>query len=275
MVRCDMEGVTGIVSYEQTKPGSPEYIFGQSMLHSDLMALVQGLLKAGADEIVLYDGHVSGRNIDLSILPEKVNVISGKPPYRADWAGGLDDSFTGAILLGFHSKYGTPKGLLHHSYEHDIRNLCLNGVSVGEIGIEAAIAGDCGVPVLMVTADSAGASEAQSILPNVCTVVVKESLGTNSGHCYPVAVTAERIHSASEEIIKNPPGVSPYEMGSDVTLEIELNDGPYLDIVRRELKYYIQGASKLVLRAGCTTAVWADYWQKKLHCQEIMRKVSS
>jgi D-amino peptidase len=62
----------------------------------------------------------------------------------------LDASFTGLILLGFHSKRNTGE-LLHHSYEPDIKDLILNGISVGEIGIETAIAGDWNVPLVMIT----------------------------------------------------------------------------------------------------------------------------
>ncbi|MCK5801201.1 MAG: M55 family metallopeptidase [Lentisphaeria bacterium] len=156
MVRCDIEGVSGVVSYEQAEPGRPEYAVGHRLFMADLLALIEGLSEGGTEEIVIYDEHYYGRNVDLTAIPEHVSVICGKPPYREDWAGGLDESFDGVVLLGFHSKFGTPDGLLHHSYELDIRDLRLNGVSVGEIGMEAAIAGDVGVPVLLVTGDSAG-----------------------------------------------------------------------------------------------------------------------
>ena len=275
MIRCDIEGVTGVVSYKQAEPGQAEYAFGQRMFMADLTACLDGLLAGGAEEIVIYDEHYYGCNIDLDVLPESVTVICGKPPYRADWAGGLDSSFSGVILLGFHSKYGTSGGVLPHSYELDIGDLRLNGVSVGEIGMEAAIAGDCGVPVLMTTSDSAGVAEAQALLPNVCGVVVKESLSETGGLCYPVAVTTKRIHSAAEAIVKESPGVSPYKVGSDVTLEVELNDGLYLDTVRRKLDTEMKGNHILVLQATSATAAWADYWQKKLYCQKTIDEITS
>lgn len=108
MIRCDMEGASGVVSYEQAEPGKHEYPFGLRMFKSDLLACVSGLLAGGADEIVIYDEHYYGRNIDPEWLPDKVLFIAGKPPYRVDWAGGLDASFSGVILLGFHSKAAVP-----------------------------------------------------------------------------------------------------------------------------------------------------------------------
>jgi len=270
MVRCDIEGVTGVVSYDQAEPGKPEYAFGQRMFMADLMACLEGLLAGGAGEIVVYDEHYYGRNVDMDALPSQVSVICGKPPYHADWAGGLDESFAGLVLLGFHSKFGTPGGLLHHSYELDIRDLRLNGVSVGEIGMEAAVAGDLGVPFVMVTADSAGVAEAEALVPGVQGVVVKESLGETGGQCYPVAVTAARIREAAEAIVTSPPDVKPYSVGNDVTLEVVLNDGAYLDVVRRELTSDMVGGRTLVLHSDSATAVWAEYWQKKLQCQATM-----
>ena len=134
MIRCDMEGVTGVVSYAQAEPGGTEYDFGLRMFLADLGAAVEGLLSGGAEEVVIYDEHYYGRNVDLGMLPSRATVICGKPPYRPGWAGGLDDSFAGLVLLGFHSRRGTPGGLLNHTYEPDIRNLRLNGAIVGEIG---------------------------------------------------------------------------------------------------------------------------------------------
>ena len=200
MIRCDIEGVSGVVSYDQAEPGKPEYEFGLRMFQADLLACIEGLLAGGADEIVIYDEHYYGRNINPAWLPEGVSFIAGKPPYRADWAGGLDKTFAGVVLVGFHSKFGTPGGLLHHSYELDIRDLRLNGTSVGEIGMEAAIGGDYGVPLVLMTGDSAGCREAEALVPGVRTVAVKESLGETGGRCLPLSVSASRIRAAAKAV---------------------------------------------------------------------------
>ena len=77
MIRCDIEGVTGIVSYDQTEPGNVEYPFGQKMFMADLIALLEGLNEGGADEIYIYDEHYYGRNIDVGQLPENTVAICG------------------------------------------------------------------------------------------------------------------------------------------------------------------------------------------------------
>jgi len=272
MIRSDVEGVSGVVSFDQAEPGKPGYAFGREMLKSDLTALLDGMIQGGADEIVIYDEHCDGSNIDPDWLPPRVSAIRGKPPYRADWAGGLDESFAGVILLGFHSRYGTAGGLLHHSYELDIRELRLNGIPVGEIGMEAAIAGDFGVPVLLVTGDSAGTAEAEALLPGVTTVAVKDSLSETSGRCLEPSLTRESIHEAAGGVVRDPPVVGPYRVGPPVELEIELNDGPYLVAVKRLFAAEITDARTLLCRADSVTAAWAGYWKKKLAAQDEEQK---
>lgn len=270
MIRSDIEGVTGVVNYEQAEPGKPEYSFGQRMFMSDLMALIEGLNKGGAEEIVVYDEHYYGRNIDIDVLPPNVSAICGKPPYRSDWSGGLDESFDGLVLLGFHSKYGTPGGLLHHSYELDIRDLRINGVSVGEIGMEAAIAGDHNVPVLMITADSAGVAEAKKLLPGIASVTVKESLSETGGLCYSASGTSAMIRSTAAGIAAARPEVKPFNVGSKVRLEIEFNDGAYLCEFRSIFKNEMAGEGIFIVDGKSATDVWAKYWERKLECQKRM-----
>lgn len=267
MIRCDMEGVSGVVSFDQVYPGRSEYAFGQKMFMNDLLALVEGLHEGGAGHIVLYDEHYDGRNIELSLLPDYTAAICGKAPYRLDSAGGLDGSFKGVVLLGFHSKAGTPGGLLAHSYELDIKDLVLNGTSVGEIGIHAAIAGDFGVPIILVVGDSAGAAEAETLLPGVATVVVKESLSESAGACYPLSVTREKIRRAAREVVETPPSVKPYRLGDKVTLEIELDDKPYLKAMRKLFPDNMASDTTLRLEGQSATEVWIKYREMQLSCQ--------
>ncbi len=229
-------------------------------------------MAGGAQEIVAYDEHYYGRNIDLDWLPQGATAICGKPPYRADWPGGLDVTFDGVILLGFHAKAGTAGGLLPHSYELEICDLRLNGVSVGEIGMEAAVAGDCGVPVLLVTGDSTGTAEAEALLTGVRTVAVKEALGEAAARCVPLADTAARIRAAAEAIATAPPDVLPYLVRPPVTLDMEFRHGAYLDALRLLHSGDMKDSRTLSIVGRSVTTVWADYWQRKLQCQATMRK---
>ncbi len=274
MVRCDIEGVSGVVSYEQAEPGKAEYFFGKKMFMADLVALIKGLNEGGAEEIVIYDEHYYGRNIDIDLLPENVSAICGKPPYTKEWAGGLDGTFTGLILLGLHSKYDNYGGLLHHTYEPDIKNITLNGVSVGEIGIETAIAGDYKVPLLMITGDSEGVAEARKLVDGVQGIVVKKSLSDGGGICYPTAVTSELIRKKAKEIVKNKPSIKPYFLSDGVEMKIEFNKGSYLDVFYQIFSNEMKNNSEIILKGNGATEVWSKYWEMRLNAQSKMGELN-
>lgn len=270
MVRCDMEGVTGVVNYDQVTPGRPAYEFGQRMFMNDLLALLNGLTAGGVEEVILYDEHKTGCNIDLAALPEHVTAICGKPPYRPDWAGGLDESCSGMILLGLHAKAGSAPALMPHTYEHDIADLRLNRRSIGEIGLEAAIAAEHGVPTLLVVGDSAGAAEATALLPGVHTVAVKESLSESGAACLPPAATARLIREAATKIAKSPPPVNLFTAGSPLRLKVELRPGLYQQSFARLFSAYMTDDSTVVIEDASVTGAWARYWDMKLKAQTTL-----
>lgn len=266
MIRCDMEGISGIVSYEQADPKKSEYQYGKKLFMSDLIAAVSGLIAGGADEVHIYDEHFFGRNIDLSEISsisssDKIFVYMGKPPYEKDWAGGLTSDFDGLVLLGFHSKKGTKNALLNHTYENDIEDILVNGISVGEIGIETMIAKQMSVPLIMITADSEGVKEALQLEPEVIAVSVKESLGENSAICYPSNRTSQVIYDKAKEAAQrkwNRP-VEDYKTG--VHMKIRLADTIYS-------KEYLKMFSFPEFREKTVLCCWAKYWQNKLKVME-------
>src|SRR3990172_4116783 len=95
MIRCDVEGASGVVSLEQTTPGKSHFSYGCRMMQSDVEAAASAFLDTGAEEVWVYDMHYSGTNLDLGRLHPRVKVLCGKPTYRSGNVGGLDRSFTG------------------------------------------------------------------------------------------------------------------------------------------------------------------------------------
>ncbi|RMG91334.1 MAG: hypothetical protein D6706_18340, partial [Chloroflexi bacterium] len=200
-------------------------------------------------------------------LPDYVTAIRGKPAYRPDWPGGLDGSFAGMILLGLHAKAASTGALMPHTYEHDIVDLRLNDISLGEIGLEAAIAADWGVPTVLVIADSAGAAEAEKFLPGVQTVSVKESLSESWATCLPLTVTAQRIREAATTIAKSLPPAELFLVSSPARLEVELRSGPFLETLARMFPMNMRDACTVAVEGENATTVWARYWQMKLEAQ--------
>lgn len=272
-IRCDMEGVSGIVSMAQVEPGAPEYAEGRAWFMLELQALIEGLREGGASEVSVYDEHWFGRNVDLRAMPAGVRVFSGKPPYRADWAGGLDASQAGMILHGLHSMAGTGHTLCH-TYEPDFAAIHLNGILVGEIGVETAIAGDFGVPLALIIADSAGAEEARRLVPGTDTVVTKISQGCSSAECFPLSDTLAAIRTAGARLARHGTSVPPWRVESPVEMMFSFHDGPYLEALRRHSHKDFAADSVMRLAGPTVTSIWAGYWQRKLQVQNILRTKS-
>lgn len=257
MIRCDMEGASGIVAYEQAEPGRSEYETGRKRFMHDLNALIRGLYDGGADEIAIYDEHCAGRNIVLEELPAlgAVKVFAGKPPYTAESPGGLDGTYDGLILLGFHAKRGSEGCLLQHTYEPDIRDIRIDGRSVGEIGTEALLAAAFGVPLVMVTADSAGIEEARAFGCDGCRYVcVKQSLSEFGAICYPTAVTDARIYAAARAVAETD-YANVAKIPDSVKLEIDFFQTPFAAKYRS-----LYGEARA---QGALPALWAEYQARK------------
>tara|TARA_B100000614_G_C14513637_1_gene479586 strand:- start:21 stop:824 length:804 start_codon:yes stop_codon:yes gene_type:complete len=264
MIRSDIEGVTGVTTYEQAE-GSE---FGKTMLKNDLNACIDGLLTEGKHEIVIYDEHTDGRNVDLASLPDSVSVICGKPTYRSDW-GGIDSSFDAMIMVGFHARSGVEGALLPHSYSRKNLNIRINGVVVGEIGMEAAIAGDFGVPLWLVTGDSAGMAEAEQIIHGVKTVTVKEALGESAAQCLPPQLTAKLICKTVKQIVKNPPTVVPLKFEGPIELQIDLAESDYTSKLRASHTELFTKDNTIQINGETVTEVWSEYCKVQ---QEVKSK---
>ncbi|MBD2847533.1 M55 family metallopeptidase [Paenibacillus sp. IB182496] len=267
MIRVDMEGVTGVVKMSQVVPGAADYAFGRSMMMHDLLAVLEGLLQAEEDEVWLYDIHFDGTNIELQALDPRVTAICGKPHYGAANKTFLDDSFDGMILLGLHARAGMPGALLHHNYEHDIQSIIVRGadasVHVGEIGLEALMAGEAGVPLVLVTGDSEGCAEAEALLPGTVTASVKMSLGDTAAACLPPARTRALLADAARRSRSAAARLEPYRLPGPIELELTFAAGELLTRLQGRLGASFRGPDRLLLTGETVTEAWAKYLHAK------------
>ncbi len=270
LIRCDMEGITGVTRYDEVLPGQPAYEASRDLLMNDLLAVVKGLRLGDPDaETVIYDEHVAGRNVRVEQLPPRCQAIVGKPPYRADWVGGLDRSIDAMLLVGFHAMSGTAGGTLPHSYEPDIASIEVNAARVGEIGVEAALAGEMGIPTILYSGDSAGADEADALIPGIVVAAVKESLGENAARCLGPVDSAALLTSTAEHVARQLGWRSPLKLGMPVDVVITLHDTPYREAFERLHPHLIHG-DQVVLHRERLAEAWADYWRMKVAAQRAM-----
>ncbi len=268
-IRCDLEGVSGVVRPVQSDPSQPEYAQTCEWFMEELLALIEGLYDGGATEVTVFDEHWYGTNVDISRLPRGVKVICGKPAYQPTWAGGIDSSTTGMIMHGFHSMEGTGH-VLAHTYEPDFKAIRLNGVKMGEIGMEAAIAGDWGVPMVMITADDKGVEEAQKLLPGVVGVTTKMSRALHGAECFALDDVTAQIYRAAAQVAQKLPAVKPYKLKGKAVMQCDYFAGPYVEALRKLYPKTFVAKNTVQIEAKTATAAWSQLWKMKLAAQALM-----
>ncbi|HJS47741.1 MAG TPA: M55 family metallopeptidase, partial [Gemmatimonadales bacterium] len=180
-ISVDMEGVAGVVHEDQTNPVDPrcaaEYARFRRLMTLEANAAVEGALDAGATRVVVNDAHWFMRNLLAEELHESAELVSGDPK-PLSMMQGIADGFEAAFFVGYHAMAGTAEAVLDHTYTDRVAAARLNGAPIGELGINAALAGAHGVPVALVTGDQAVAAEARALLGGgVATAVVKQAIG--------------------------------------------------------------------------------------------------
>lgn len=204
-VSVDMEGIAGIVHEDQTNPVDPrcaaEYARGRKLMTEEANAAVEGALAAGADFVLLNDSHWEMRNLLAEELHHAAVLLSGGPK-RLSMLEGIDAGFDAALFVGYHAKAGTARAVLDHTMTDAVRDVRLNGRSMGELGLNAALAGSYGVPVALVSGDDATAAEARDLLgPEVGAVVVKEAVSHRAARSVAPQVARRRIREGVAEAL--------------------------------------------------------------------------
>jgi D-amino peptidase len=221
-VKLDMEGASGIVSPEQVRPGGPEYEPARRLMMHDLQAVLEGVFAAGCAEAVVYDAHLDGRNVNLEEVDPRARVILGRPQLADGFVYGLDDSFAALFLVGYHARAGAEDALMPHTYDEDIVSVRVNGAELGEIGLEAALAGEFGIALAFVSADSGGVREARGLLGDELEAVeVKKALSATSAICLPAAKTRSLLREAAARAVQRAAEIPPVVFPSPTTLEVE------------------------------------------------------
>jgi D-amino peptidase len=218
-ILADMEGISGIRKYEEVKSEFPtEYLYGREMMIQDINNAVDACFKSGASEVIVCDTHGGGGQVQIGKMDQRALY---ETPANGCMMPSLDASFDGLILLGHHAKAGTLYGFLDHTmcsmswFEYKI-----NGNAIGEIGIEAALAGHYDVPVIVVVGDEAATVEAKEYLKNPECATVKWANSRNRAKCLSLPQAHAIISKAISKALKNIKTYKPYKPSLPAHLEL-------------------------------------------------------
>ena len=228
-VAVDMEGATGVAHRDHVVPGGRDYERARKWLTGDVRAAVEGAVAAGADEVWVSDGHGDMRNLIVDELPEAARVVIGPAQSKnrplVQMTGIDDGDFAACLFVGFHSRAGTPGGLLSHTWVgalvHEIR---LQGRPAGESLLDAAIAGHYGTPVVLVTGGDDVCREVEADLgADLETVAVKRVLGTSACASLTPARAQREIREAAERAVAARAKRAPWTTTPPVVMEVEFH----------------------------------------------------
>lgn len=199
-ISADMEGISGIVGDDQLGQGGAEYGRSRKLMAEDVNAAIRGALAAGAAEIVVNDSHGGQRNLLPEDLHPSARLISHSFK-RYGMMEGLDESFDAVIFIGYHAKAETPGGLFAHTGSGVVGDLQINGVSVGEGGMNTMLAAWYGVPVVLVTGDDVAVAQVKEVATSARGVVVKRAINIRAAELKPVQEARKEIEAAARDAV--------------------------------------------------------------------------
>ena len=246
----DIEGVTGVTTFPQAEKSD----FGKRMLMHDLKAVLEGIKEAGA-EAVIYDMHTDGRNVNIEEID--CPVIMGKPILPHLWRGVGKNTVDGMFMLGLHTMQNAGGALLQHSYLREYESIHLNGQLVGEIGVEAALAGEAGVPLKLVTGDNLGCKEAEDLIDGIITCSVKESLAEDSAICYTPDVTYKALKDAAKKATLA--NVKPFMLNAPYEIKIKFSECKYQEAMKKLHPEIFENENTVVMRGQNLLETWSEY----------------
>jgi D-amino peptidase len=264
-ILSDIEGVAGIVKWAQTGGDQTLYHEARKLYTEEINAAVRGAKAAGAKEIVVMDCHGAGGDYTFnSLLPAELDpdcefVIQNE---WTEYTEFLEEGCDAALFVGMHAMAGTPDGVLSHTVSSQAwQNLRFNGTLVGETGINAALCGHWGCPVLLVTGDRAVCREGRELLgEGLTTVEVKVGLGRFSARNIPAVRARELIEDGAKRALKDLKAVQPYEPGRPCEIEIEFTSPDRLEEYRNRRNVEVTGARSIVARGDDWWQAWSSFY---------------
>jgi D-amino peptidase len=230
-ISADMEGATGVVHRDQLMPEGKTWESARRLMTADVNAAITGILRAepGA-EVIVADAHGVMRNLLIEDLHESAMLLSGPSSFENRPLGmvqGIEHGCDLAFFTGYHSRAGTPGGLLAHTWSsRTIANVRLNGKIAGETALNAAIVGHWDIPVGLVSGAHELEPEAQADIPEGFVYVsTKTSYGFTAALCLPPAKTAKLLADGATEAVRRFKAgeLKPHKPDLPVTIEVEFH----------------------------------------------------
>ena len=187
-ISVDLEGLPFIVSPGHLNLKGSLYQEAREIATQLTNIIISELEINKIENILVADSHGPMVNLLVNELPESVEIIRGNP--RPISMVSCIEECDFAIFLGYHAKFGTEKASFDHTYSgNSIHEVKVNGKPSSEFMLNAFVAGELNVPIILVAGDEALLeNDVRELTPWAERVMLKKSLS--------------RISARSQSIIK-------------------------------------------------------------------------
>ena len=255
-ITSDLEGVSGVVHPEHTGFSGRRHQEARKWMTEHINAAVEGALQAGATEVLVCDAHSNGRNVILDLLHPEAKLMWGRQGRRLGQMEGIDETFDAVLMVGYHARAGTLGIMNHTTISAVVTETRVNGQPVGEIDINAGIAGEFGVPVAMVSGGATAVAQARERMPHIETAAVMEPVGQYSAKVLPPVKAQALIREATVRALGRLGGMEPTRFETPVRVEVEFKEinvpKELEDALSRKAQAERERASRVIL--GSTEA---------------------
>ncbi|HLF75701.1 MAG TPA: M55 family metallopeptidase [Anaerolineales bacterium] len=236
LIATDMEGITGVTTWDQVTPRHAEYARFRKLMTQDVNAAIRGAFEAGAEQVIVADGHWNGSNILIEEVDPRARLNTGSPsPFSM--MQGIDESIDGVMFIGYHARNGSPNAILDHTWSsRTVVNLWLNDMLTGEYGLNAALAGHFGAPVIMVSGDQTACAQVTELLGQIETAVVKQATGRFAAECLAPQASQDLIFTGAARAVGRLAGgdvPDPFLLDSPVRVTVEFFSSDMADRATR------------------------------------------
>ncbi|MCJ7501833.1 MAG: M55 family metallopeptidase [Acidobacteriia bacterium] len=233
-VITDLEGVSGIVDSDtQCSPYQcPRWEESRKLLTGEVNAAVGGLLEGGATEVVVWDAHDGSRTLSVTDIHPQARLLTGTP---VSPTCELDPGYSAVVFIGQHAMAGAQNGILSHSYSSQgIQNIWVNGKPTGEIGARVMLAGYFGVPVIMLSGDTAACKEIHALVPQAECAEVKSGVSRGAGLTLPHSAACALIREKARRAMERLGEFKPYKITGPAEVKVEFTPRGTPDFAPRE-----------------------------------------